>query len=146
MKKICLVLLMGISSWVMAQDKAKGFQMVDRNAQKQIDILYNGKLLTAYCYYDSVFKPFLFPLNTLDGITVTRGYPLQPRAGERTDHPHHTGMWLNYESVNGLDFWNNSTAIAPEKRNEYGTIKHTGIVVKKTSREGAVLVTTADWL
>src|SRR5437763_16177758 len=87
-----------------------GFRFVDHPEQKQLDLEWNGKLLTAYCYYDSVRKPILYPINTVDGITVTRGYPLQPRAGERTDHPHHTGMWLNYESVNGLDFWNNSTA------------------------------------
>jgi hypothetical protein len=68
-----------------------------------------------------------------DGITVTRSYPFKLIAGERTDHPHHTGIWLNYESVNGLDFWNNSTAIPVEKRDHYGTIIHQQIVSKKAS-------------
>jgi hypothetical protein len=35
---------------------------------------------------------------------ITRGYPFIKKAGERVDHPHHVGMWLNYESVNGFDF------------------------------------------
>src|SRR5215203_2181288 len=130
----------------MAQKKTNGFEMIERKEAKQIDVLYGGKLLTAYCYYDSIRKPFLFPINTVDGITVTRGYPLQPRTGERTDHPHHTGIWLNYESVNGLDFWNNSTAIAPEKRNHYGTILHQKIVSKKSTDKNASLNTAATWV
>src|SRR5688572_25040322 len=125
---------------------AKGFSIIERNDKKQTDVLFNNKLLTAYCYYDSSRKPLLFPVNTVDGITVTRGYPFQPAAGERTDHPHHTGIWLNYESVNGLDFWNNSTAIAPAKRDHYGTIVHQKVIDKKTNGNTASLTTSAIWI
>ena len=123
-----------------------GFKVVEHKHKKQIDVLYNGRLLTTYNYVDSLKKPVLFPINTIDGIAVTRGWPLQPRAGERTDHPHHIGLWLNYESVNGLDFWNNSTAIAPGKRNLYGSIRHDQLVEQKASKDNAVLVVTASWL
>ena len=58
----------------------------------------------------------LYPLITDEGITVTRGYPLAPRPGERVDHPHHAGLWFNYGNANGFDFWNNSDAIKPEHR------------------------------
>jgi hypothetical protein len=85
-------------------------------------------------------------VNTVDGITVTRGYPFQPVPGERTDHPHHTGIWLNYESVNGLDFWNNSTAIPVEKRNVYGTIVHQKVISKKTGGDAATLTIAAKWI
>jgi hypothetical protein len=129
-----------------AAQKTAGFAIVEQAAKKQVDILFNGKLMTAYCYYDSSRKPILFPVNTVDGITVTRGYPFQKIAGERTDHPHHTGVWLNYESVNGLDFWNNSTAIAPEKRNGYGTIIHQKISGKKTNGNTASLSAAAIWV
>src|ERR1044072_4727054 len=98
MKNIILFLSLLISLGAAAQ-KNEGFAFTDRPEKKQIDLTYNGKLLTAYCYYDSIFKPFLYPLVTVDGIAVTRGWPIAPRAGERIDHPHHTGMWLNYESV-----------------------------------------------
>ena len=129
-----------------SQENKKGFSIVEQKAKKQFDILYNGKLLTAYCYYDSIMKPFLYPVNTLDGITVTRGWPLAPRSGERTDHPHHTGIWQNYESTNNLDFWNNSTAIAADKKDHYGTIRHEKVVSVKTNKEKAELVATADWI
>jgi hypothetical protein len=146
MHKILFIpILLGLSVSVIAQ-KATGFSIAERPDKKQVDILFNDKLLTAYCYYDSSRKPFLFPVNTIDGITVTRGYPFQPVAGERTDHPHHTGIWLNYESVNGLDFWNNSTAIAPEKRDNYGTIVHKKIVDEKTNGNTASLTTAAIWI
>src|SRR5687768_493133 len=140
----CVALFCNVMvAWAQQQ---KGWTIVPKPEQKQIDILHNGKLMTAYCYYDSIRKPFLFPINTVDGITVTRGYPLQPRAGERTDHPHHTGLWMNYESVNGLDFWNNSTAIAPERRSSYGTIQHDRILIQKATKEQATLAVAANWV
>jgi hypothetical protein len=124
----------------------KGFAIVEKKDKKQVEILFNNKLLTAYCYFDSSRKPVLFPVNTVEGITVTRSYPYKMIAGERTDHPHHTGIWLNYESVNGLDFWNNSTAIAPEKRDHYGTIIHQSIINKKSTGNTASLSATAKWV
>jgi hypothetical protein len=145
-------LLKIMSGWLMLSlpifglaQQDKGFKIIAQENKKQVDILFDGKLLTAYCYYDSSFKPMLFPVNTVDGITITRGYPLQPVAGERTDHPHHTGIWLNYESVNGLDFWNNSTAIAPEKRDHYGTIVHNRILDKKAKGNNASLTVSESW-
>lgn len=122
-----------------------GFAIQERKDKEQIDILYNGRLLTAYCFYDSSRKPVLFPVNTVDGITVTRSYPFARVPGERTDHPHHTGIWLNYESVNGLDFWNNSTAIPVEKRGQYGTIRHREMLNKKAGGHTASLVVTGVW-
>ena len=144
MKKLLAALsLFSISMGLTAQS---GFTIVEEKDKKQVDILFNNKLLTAYCYYDSSRKPVLFPVNTVDGITVTRSYPFKKVPGERTDHPHHTGIWFNYESVNGLDFWNNSTAIAVEKRSQYGTIVHQKVVGKKTNEKDATLEVAATWI
>ncbi|MEO6730633.1 MAG: PmoA family protein [Ferruginibacter sp.] len=144
MKKLLAALsLLSIGMGATAQS---GFAIVEAKDKKQVDILFNNKLLTAYCYYDSSRKPVLFPVNTVDGITVTRSYPFKKVPGERTDHPHHTGIWFNYESVNGLDFWNNSTAIAVGKRSQYGTIVHQKIVGKKTGGKNATLEVAAKWI
>lgn len=126
--------------------KDNGFKIVERPNEKQVDIIFRDQLLTAYCYYDSSRKPVLFPVNTVDGITVTRSYPFKNVAGERTDHPHHTGIWLNYESVNGLDFWNNSTAIPVPKRDHYGTIVHQEIIKKEAKANAASLTVAATWI
>ncbi|MEJ7672654.1 MAG: PmoA family protein [Chitinophagaceae bacterium] len=146
MHKFIPVLLSLIISLVGTAQKNKGFTIAEREDKKQVDILFNNKLLTAYCYYESGSKPILFPVNTVDGITVTRGYPFKKVAGERTDHPHHTGIWLNYESVNGIDFWNNSTAIPLDKKNKYGTILHEKIIRKKASGNAASLTVGAKWI
>src|SRR5690606_33851124 len=58
----------------------------------------------------------------------------------------HIGLWMNYESVNGLDFWNNSTDIAPEKRNMYGSIRHDQFIEKKAGKDSAVIAVSASWL
>lgn len=145
MKGLILFLSLSVTS-VQTIAQTGGFSFAEDKNARQVNVLYNNKLLTAYCFYDSSRKPFLFPVLTLDGIPVTRGYPFRPHAGDRTDHPHHSGIWMNYESVNGLDFWNNSTAIAPEKRDRYGTILHDSIVHQSANGDKARLTTAARWI
>ena len=129
-----------------AQNKKDRIQLVIKAKEHKIDVLVDNKLFTSYFYpSDSILKkPVLFPILTSKGTTITRGYPFATRAGERVDHPHHVGMWLNYESVNGFDFWNNSTAI--KDRTKYGTIKHTGIVQINGGYNKANLTVKADWI
>jgi hypothetical protein len=124
----------------------KGFVLKQDRERKKAELFYDGKLLTAYCYFDSTEKPVLFPIKTLSGNTITRGYPISPRTGERTDHPHHVGLWFNYESVNGLDFWNNSSAIPQDRKHLYGSIKHREIVSTNAQGDHAELVTVSHWV
>jgi hypothetical protein len=97
-----------------------------------ITITAGGKPFTTFIYPDTLEKPVLYPVYAPDGQVVTRGFPLQPRTGEPVDHPHHIGIWFNYENVNGLDFWNNSYAIPPEKKHLYGWIHVDSILDAKT--------------
>ncbi len=83
---------------------------------------WTAQLFTSYIYPDQIKKPVLWPLMSPAGNMLTRSFPMINKEGDRSDHPHHVGVWLNYGDVNGLDFWNNSEAIAPEKREGYGTI------------------------
>lgn len=125
---------------------AQGFQWHEQKDARKLELLYNGKILTAYCYFDSTEKPVLFPIRTLSGKTVTRGYPIAPRAGERTDHPHHTGLFFTYESVNGLDFWNNSYAIPEARKHLYGSIEFVRVISEKASGKNASLITLSHWV
>jgi hypothetical protein len=143
MRNLLFLLLMAAGSAAFGQ---KGFTLVENAKGKKVEVRYDDKLLTAYCYFDSTEKPVLFPIKTISGITVTRGYPIAPRLGERTDHPHHVGLWMNYESVNGLDFWNNSTAIAPDKRSNYGSIRHQKILSSSGGKDKANLSATSHWV
>ena len=125
--------------------KEKRFKVTENKAQKRVDITIDGKPFTSYIYPDELMKPVLYPIQTSTGTFVTRGWPMDPRPGERVDHPHHVGLWFNYGNVNGLDFWNNSTAIAPEKKSGYGTIKHVSVNQMVAEDDRAELLVTKHW-
>ena len=116
---------------------------LDANHRK-VTITAGGEPFTTFMYPDTLEKPVLFPIYAPDGQLITRGFPLEPRAGEPTDHPHHIGLWFNYESVNGLDFWNNSFAIPPAKKHLYGWIRTDSILHTKSGNKG-VLEYSANW-
>ncbi|MGD1893594.1 MAG: PmoA family protein [Cyclobacteriaceae bacterium] len=120
-------------------------KVTENSAEKSVDIMIDGQPFTSYIYPEAIKKPVLFPIRTPPGTIVTRSYPLLPKEGERVDHPHHVGLWLNYGNVNGLDFWNNSEAIPEEKRDRYGTIRHREILKTKSGEVGELTV-ASDWL
>ena len=93
------------------------------DARHKVIVTADGQPFTEFIYPDSLEKPVLYPIYAPDNQLITRGFPLNPRPGEPVDHPHHLGLWFNYENVNGLDFWNNSFAIPAEKKHSYGWIR-----------------------
>jgi len=115
-------------------------------AGKKVDVLYDGKLFTSYIWPDNLEKPVLYPIYTSTGTVVTRGFPLDPRPGERIDHPHQVGLWFDFGDVNGLDFWNNSYAIPADQKAKYGSIKHRQVIEAKSGQKEGVLTTTSDWV
>jgi methane monooxygenase PmoA-like len=114
--------------------------------QRRVDISIDGQPFTSYIWPPKIAKPILYPLRTARGTIVTRGFPLEPRPGEHADHPHQVGLWLNYESVNGIDFWNNSEAIKAQDAPKMGTIQQRSIVSAKGGAEQGELEVEADWL
>jgi hypothetical protein len=125
---------------------AKGVHVVADEAHRRVDITIDGAPFTSYIWPTTLKKPVLYPLIDDEGITVTRGYPLDPRPGERVDHPHHAGLWFNYGNVNGFDFWNNSDAIKPENQSKMGTILQTRIVSTKSGSDHGELVVESAWI
>jgi hypothetical protein len=75
-----------------------------------------------------------------------RGYPLDPHHGERSDHPHHVGLWFNYGDVNGLDFWNNSDAIPAARADKMGTIIHQRVIEAVSGKDKGELNVEMDWV
>jgi hypothetical protein len=127
--------------------QAQKVDLVHNEKDKKVEVSIDGKPFTSYFYpgEDVLKKAVLYPVRTAKGTLVTRGWPLDPRSSERVDHPHHVGVWLNYEDVNGNDYWNNSGAVNHAKR-AYGTIKHTGITSMKGGKNKGELIVTADWV
>ncbi len=112
--------------------------------QNKVIVTVNNKPFTEFIYPDSMEKPVLYPIYAADGEIISRGFPPVSRDNEPTDHPHHIGLWLNYENVNGLDFWNNSSAIPADKKASYGWIKITNVTDTKSGNTGS-LTYHANW-
>ncbi|XOV93487.1 MAG: PmoA family protein [Bacteroidota bacterium] len=120
-------------------------ELVSKPSETKVDVMIEGKLFTSFLYPNTIKKPVLWPIISGGGNELTRQFPFKQKEGERVDHPHHVGLWLNYGDVNGLDFWNNSDSIDVDKRDEYGTIKNVKILSAE-SGDVAVLKTESDWL
>jgi hypothetical protein len=115
-----------------------------KKSDSQIDVMVGQKLFTSFRYPDTLEKPILYPVYSAGGTMVTRGFPLMPKPGEPDDHPHHMGIWFNYENLNGLDFWNNSYAIKADRKHLYGWIKTDRITETRDGSTG-VLAYHANW-
>jgi hypothetical protein len=138
-----LILLLGLTPMLHAATPTKGVAVTVNDADHRVDITIDGQPFTSYLWHTSQRKPFLYPLLAPDGTTLNRGNP--PLPGERTDHPHHSGLWFNYSNVNNIDYWNNSDAIKPEARAKYGSIDHDRIVSSKSGVTSGELVTESTW-
>jgi len=143
------VLLAG-AAWVMAgggQGTAeKGVRLVRDDAKQRVEVFVDGQPFTAYMYPSTQKKPVLYPIRSAKGTLVTRGFPIEPRPGERVDHPHHVGLWFNYGDVNGTDFWNNSDAVKPDERPKMGTIVHKAITSVRSGADKGELEVDMDWV
>ena len=140
-KLVCLLLLLPAYFGVQAQQPVR---LVRDAKARKVDVFVGQQLFTSFLYPDTLEKPVLYPLRAADGALVTRGFPVASRPGEPTDHPHHLGLWLNFENVNGLDFWNNSYAIPPAKKAGYGWIR-TDKIMEASSGPTGTLAYHATW-
>jgi hypothetical protein len=142
---VCILVLSALCLNLKAQSvNAKGVKLISVDDKKRIDVFINGSIFTSFHYSEAIEKTFLFPVNSPDGSVITRGYPIEPRKGERIDHPHHIGIWFNHGNVNGLDFWNNSSAIPANQKDLYGHIAYQKTNVIAGGRSG-ILEVFQNW-
>jgi len=142
---VLMVAMEGVAQSALVET-GKGVKVVADEAHRRVDVTIDGKAFTSYIWPTSLKKPVLYPLIDGDGVTVTRGYPLEPGPDERVDHPHHAGLWFNYGNVNGFDFWNNSDAIKPEQRVKMGSVVQKSIVSTKSGADRGELVVDSTWV
>lgn len=64
-----------------------------------VEVTIGGQEFTVYNFDKKLPKPFFSPVRAADGAVVTRGLE------KPEDHPHHKGIWLSIDEVNGIKFW-----------------------------------------
>lgn len=106
--------------------------------EDRIDVLVDGQLVTSYLFTCPGPKPCLYPLRSPDGTVMTRHYPLEEVAGERQDHPHHTGIYFTYDHVNDVNFWDIHDA-PPE-------IRHIEVLQMEGGSESGTLAVRKHWV
>jgi hypothetical protein len=144
MKKESAFLLAVLFAGLSLNAQPARVKLVREDDKQKVDVIIDGKLFTSYRYPSNMEKPYLFPVYAPNGSVITRGFPLEPRKGERIDHPHQVGIWFNHGNVNGLDFWNNSPAIPAARKDEYGHIVVKQIVKAKSGKKASLEV-VSDW-
>jgi hypothetical protein len=138
---VAVILILPTSQLMGQTAKVK---LVKDDAKHKVDVMVDGKLFTSYQYPENLEKPFLSPIYAPNGSVITRGFPLEVRKGERVDHPHHVGLWFNHGNVNGLDFWNNSSAIPAARKDTYGHIVVKEVSIKGEGKKGEIEV-VSNW-
>ncbi len=113
-------------------DGVQILQLSDR-----LRIAINGALFTEY-FYTNVPRPFCYPLNSPEGLGMTRNWPAKDVPNEEHDHPHHHSFWLGHGSVNGHDFW--------REIKDSGTIVHRGFDEIKSGKDFGVIKARHDWV
>lgn len=139
-------LIAATSMLVIVSAQSGAVKITPNESQRRVDVTIDGKPFTSYIWPTTLKKPTLWPIRAASGAVITRAFPLEPKAGERSDHPHQVGLWFNHGNVNGFDFWNNSEAIKPEEAKKFGTIVHKKVAGVKNTAAGGELSVEMDWV
>lgn len=137
---ICFLLLL-TSGWANAQS----VKLIPKEKEKRVDVEVDGKLFTSYRWDERIKRPVLFPVMSVGGNFLTRGFPIETRDGETINHPHQVGVSFSYGDVNGIDFWNTSTFRSAKELERMGTIVHRKIVKIKSGNGRGELETESAW-
>jgi hypothetical protein len=109
----------------------------------RISIQIDGRPFTDLYMGKEARKPFLYPLRTASGKKVTRGFPVEPVAGDPTDHPHQKGLWVGAEHLSGMDFWENDPSY---QRPHMGAIVFKDVLDTKSEAGWGSFTMLSDWV
>ncbi len=99
---------------------------------KQVLLRWNNRPLTAYRAHDSLKYPYFYPLNGLkSGTSLTTESALP--------YPHHRGLWLGCEPMNGGDYWGDNSL-------DRGQIESVGLELGKTTANRAIINDKCRWI
>mgnify|MGYP005837082835 CR=1 FL=1 len=119
--------------------------VVLKQADDAIEVTIDGQPFTTYLFGNKASmgqqlrRPCFYPVLGPKQVPMTRNYPLAEGDPKETrpDHPHHTGLWVAYGSVNGVDNW----SIAGKA----GWQIHKSFEAVESGAEGGMFRETLDW-
>lgn len=100
-----------------------------KQADERLEVTIDGAPFATYHYGANWPKPFFSPVQAADGTVLTRAIE-NPK-----DHPHHKGIWVSVDQVNGVEFWA-----------EKGKIANHSVNVVKAEGDPAIMEVTNHWL
>ena len=111
-----------------AEDSFKGVLIQPEDGKLRVEI--NGRFFSEYRYQE-VSRPFFYPVMGLNGLPMTRNWPMAQGEGEEHDHPHHKSFWYAHGEINGHDFWSESS--------QAGTTRHVAFLrISSGAKRGVI--------
>jgi ketosteroid isomerase-like protein len=107
----------------------------------RVRVEIGGQLFTEYIF-KGASRPYLYPVNAVDGTSLVRDYPMKTTPGEDTDHKHHRALMFVHSDVNKIDFWSEGTSGTKFPK---GDTVHAGFDELKVGTAG-VLRTKNRWV
>jgi hypothetical protein len=98
-----------------AREDAPADAPVIEAGKDHLDFRHGKTLFTRYNIGEGVAKPYFYPVYALDGVRVTRAWPMEkdPEV-KKTDHVHQKSIWFCHGDVvpEGLDYKKYSRGVA----------------------------------
>ena len=96
------ILMFSIGGIILGEEAPKKIHF--KKTSSGLDIYFGQKTVAEFSHTQTPLgRPFLCNIHTLDGIKVTRNYPITDK--DQDDHPHHQGLFHTFSKLNGIDFW-----------------------------------------
>ena len=96
------ILMFSIGGIILGEEAPKEIHF--KKTSSGLDIYFGQKAVAEFSHTQTPLgRPFLCNIHTLDGIKVTRNYPITDK--DQDDHPHHQGLFHTFSKLNGIDFW-----------------------------------------
>jgi hypothetical protein len=94
-----------------------------------VRVMIGGEAFAVYNFNRDLPKPYFSPVRAPGGGIVTR------EVSKPKDHPHHRGVWVSVDEVNGTKFWA-----------EDGRIKNTEVTLSIAEGNPARMRVRNDWI
>lgn len=126
----CWLMVAGLALATATAQAGEGKKYVSlKKDGDKVQVNIDGQPFATYNTTKDYPKPFFSPVRSEGGTIVTRGLE------KPEDHPHHKGIWLSIDEINGIKYWA-----------EQGRIENQSVEILEANGNPAALQVTNHWL